>query len=206
MNKNTFRLVIGGIIILLSLFIGNNYNGERAIILRALNEYELSSPATSSPEFSTHTSSSADRVDGREENARLIRVIDGDTIRVAFPDGREETIRYIGIDAPELSHSIRKTDQCYAKEALIRNQELLSGQFLILSSEVSNRDKYGRLLRDVYSKDSNGELVFVAYQLVRGGFAVAWNYPPDSLHKEELAKAQTLAKEEGLGRWRACDK
>lgn len=34
---------------------------------------------------------------------RVTKVIDGDTIRVLLPDGYEDTIRFLGIDTPELS-------------------------------------------------------------------------------------------------------
>ncbi|NYT08141.1 MAG: hypothetical protein GKC05_07810, partial [Methanomicrobiales archaeon] len=35
--------------------------------------------------------------------ARAVRVIDGDTLRVAFPDGSQETVRIVGVDTPEVT-------------------------------------------------------------------------------------------------------
>ena len=48
-------------------------------------------------------------------NARVVEVVDGDTIVVAI-DGREESVRLIGIDTPETKHP-RKPIECYGPEA-----------------------------------------------------------------------------------------
>ena len=41
---------------------------------------------------------------GRTLQARVVRVVDGDTIEVQLSDGRREKVRYIGINTPEIHH------------------------------------------------------------------------------------------------------
>ena len=48
-------------------------------------------------------------------NATVVRVVDGDTI-VADVDGRQERVRFIGIDTPE-SVKPRSPVECFGKEA-----------------------------------------------------------------------------------------
>jgi micrococcal nuclease len=133
----------------------------------------------------------------------FIRVVDGDTIHVAI-NGKEESVRYIGINAPEITHPGRKSNQCFGEEAQKENEALLRGKEIKLIKEVSDRDRYGRLLRDVYVTQGTSSEVFVGYALVRSGFAKADVYPPDTWNAGILKEAQARAKEQGLGLWIAC--
>ncbi|HLI28233.1 MAG TPA: thermonuclease family protein, partial [Chloroflexota bacterium] len=74
--------------------------------------------------------------------ARVVRVVDGDTIIVAL-DGREARVRYIGINAPE-SVDPRRPVQCFGKEAAARNEQLVGGQRVWLEKDVSETDQYER--------------------------------------------------------------
>ncbi|MGH9174455.1 MAG: thermonuclease family protein, partial [Vicinamibacterales bacterium] len=78
----------------------------------------------------------------------VVRVVDGDTIIVAI-DGVEERLRYIGIDAPE---SVRPETpvECFGREASAENARLVEGKRVELEADISNRDRFGRLLRYVY--------------------------------------------------------
>ena len=62
----------------------------------------------------------------RELRGRVVRVTDGDTIRVALA-GRVERVRYIGIDTPE---EVRPDTpvQCYARRAAAENARLVAGR------------------------------------------------------------------------------
>src|SRR3954465_1008070 len=79
------------------------------------------------------------------DTVRVVRVVDGDTIRVALPSG-EEPVRYIGIDTPE-SVKPGSPVECFAKRASAFNGELVAGE---LVRDVEERDRYGRLLAYVY--------------------------------------------------------
>ena len=98
------------------------------------------------------------------------RVIDGDTIELAGG----EHLRYIGIDTPE-EVDPRKPVQCFATEAAERNKELVEGKDVVFYKDVSERDRYGRLLGFVYLPDGT----FVNRMLVSEGYAFSYAYPPD---------------------------
>lgn len=123
--------------------------------------------------------------------AKIERVIDGDTIKL----DTGEKVRYIGIDAPEMSPV-----ECFGKEAFARNKELLEGKEIKLEKDVSDTDKYGRLLRYVYVTKNDTE-IFVNDYLVRNGFANYSGYPPDIKHQKEFQEAEKEAKENKRGIW-----
>ena len=132
------------------------------------------------------------------EQATVTEVIDGDTIHVQLSSGAIDTVRYIGMDTPETVKPGTPV-QCYGPEASARNKQLVEGQAVELEKDVSERDRYGRLLRYVYVHG-----VMVGETLVREGFARAVAYPPDTKHQAALAAAQQAAQQEGRGLWSAC--
>lgn len=121
-------------------------------------------------------------------SAEVVSVTDGDTLRVEV-DGREEPLRLIGIDAPERG-------ACFAVEATAALRELVEGERVVLESDASDRDRYDRLLRYVHIDGTH-----VNAALVRGGFAVAKRYPPDTARAAELEVAEEAARSEGAGLW-----
>lgn len=118
-------------------------------------------------------------------------VVDGDTIKLESG----EVIRYIGIDTPETVDP-RKPVQCYGKEASAKNKELVDGKEVKLEKDVSETDKYGRLLRYVWLDD-----VLINELLVREGYAQSSSYPPDVKYQDRFIEAQRLAREENKGLW-----
>lgn len=124
----------------------------------------------------------------------MTRVVDGDTIDVLIA-GTTYRVRYIGVDTPETVDP--RTDvQCYGREASERNHRLVEGKTVLLEKDISEIDKYGRLLRYVWV---DGEMVNAA--LVRDGYAMAISYPPDVKYQELFAGLQQQAREAGLGLW-----
>ena len=122
------------------------------------------------------------------ETAAVIQVIDGDTI-VIEGDYR---VRYIGIDTPE----IRPAVEAYGGEAWQANRELVEGKEVRLERDMSETDRYGRLLRYVYVDD-----VFVNAELVRQGLAEVKSYPPDTKYQDYFEELESLARKAGLGMW-----
>ena len=106
--------------------------------------------------------------------ARVVRVVDGDTIEVQLPDGRREKVRYIGINTPGIHHPT-KGAQPGGAEAREMNRRLVEGKTVDLEFDVQQRDKYGRLLAYVRTKDGT----LVNTELVFRGFAGAATYPPN---------------------------
>lgn len=125
------------------------------------------------------------------------KVVDGDTI--ILDSGK--TVRYIGIDAPEISRG----KECFAQESTRENSNLVFGKSVRLEKDVSETDKYGRLLRYVYVLDDESKKeVFVNEYLVRMGFALASTYPPDVRYRDLFRQAESEARENTRGLWREC--
>ena len=129
-----------------------------------------------------------------ERKARVIAVVDGDTISVLISGFYERRVRYIGIDAPEMRRD------CFASEATAFNRQLVLGKDVALERDVSDTDRFGRLLRYVYLP--TGEMVNEL--LVRGGYAVARSYPPDTKYKARFEAAERQAQQASAGLWGAC--
>jgi len=126
--------------------------------------------------------------------ATVIRVIDGDTIEVSI-NGVREKVRYIGIDAPETVHP-SKPVEWMGKEASEANRRLVEGKTVYLEKDISERDKYGRLLRYVWL----GSLLVNA-ELVRLGYAKVSTYPPDVKYSDYFLKMQQEARAARRGLW-----
>ncbi|CAN5415743.1 hypothetical protein BH20CHL6_BH20CHL6_08770 [soil metagenome] len=133
------------------------------------------------------------------EEATLVRVVDGDTI-LAVVNGVEHRIRYIGIDTPE-SVTPDSPAEDFGPEASEANRQLLRGGKLVLERDVSEVDRFGRLLRYVWMRRSSGEYTFVNLELVLAGYAQAGTYPPDVRYGDVLRAAQREAREAGRGLW-----
>lgn len=123
--------------------------------------------------------------------ARVIKVFDGDTIEI---EGGQK-VRYIGIDAAE----VYPTQQCFSNESLIKNRELVLGKTVRLEKDISETDKYGRLLRFVYVGDT-----FIDDYLVRNGYAKIMTIPPDVKYQNQFLDSEKYAKENNLGLWSKC--
>jgi micrococcal nuclease len=130
--------------------------------------------------------------------AQVVRVIDGDTIVVSI-GGLNQTVRYIGVDTPETVHPTRPVE-CYGPEASIRNKALVEGQTVYLERDITETDRFGRLLRYIWL--ANGTLVNL--ELVAGGYAEVNTFPPDDKYETDYLIAQREAVELGLGMWGAC--
>lgn len=139
------------------------------------------------------------RPTGPTSDATLVRVVDGDTIRVLV-DGVEERVRYIGMDTPELEMGTGATPEPYAEAATDANRRLLAGGRLVVERDVSERDRYGRLLRDVWI-ERNGSWTLVNLALVAAGYAQVATYPPDVKYAAALRAAQRAARDAGRGLW-----
>lgn len=118
---------------------------------------------------------------------KVIKVIDGDSIVI------EDSyyVRYIGIDAPEKGEP-------YFLEATQLNKKLVEGKKIRMEKDISERDRYGRLLCYVYVND-----VFVNAEIVKLGYAYAKSYPPDIKHQQYLETLELEAKQLKRGIWKS---
>lgn len=129
----------------------------------------------------------------------VTKVIDGDTIEI---EGGEK-VRYLGVDTPETKDP-RKPVQCFGKEASNKNKELVEGKRVILEKDITDTDKYNRLLRFVFLPLEDGNRLFVNDYLIREGYAQVLTIPPDVKFGEQFLEAQRQAREQKKGLWGRC--
>jgi micrococcal nuclease len=121
-----------------------------------------------------------------EDLVVVSRIIDGDTIELE--SGKQ--VRLICIDTPERGQNFYEEASNYLSW-LVLNKEIR------LEKDVSETDKYQRLLRYVYVDDS-----FVNELMVLNGYAKAYPYSPDTKLCPLIQEAETRAKEDKLGIWK----
>ena len=132
--------------------------------------------------------------------ATVDEVVDGDTIIVAV-DGRSETVRLLGIDTPEKAGGPRPAE-CFGDEATAYASQLLPrGSTVLLSRDRESRDQYGRLLAYVFRADDQ---LFVNLAMVRGGFATALFFAPNTTFERDFERAANQARRDWQGFWPTC--
>ena len=135
-----------------------------------------------------------------EYRARVLKVIDGDTVDVDIDLGfgvwlKDERVRIMGIDTPE-SRTRDKVEKKFGLAAKARLKELL-GATPILKTQVGKggedmKGKFGRILGDFLTEDGKkcGEL------LVKEGHAVKYmGGAKEDVEKQHLKNRERLLKE-----------
>ena len=116
---------------------------------------------------------------GKTEVAQVVRVVDGDTVKLA--DGRK--VRLIGINCPE-------RDRPLYGEATRALKDLVEGQQVTLEFDAEARDKYKRVLAYLHKDD-----LFVNGEIVRLGLAYCYTWKPNTAHMDDLVRFQVSARE-----------
>lgn len=133
-----------------------------------------------------------------KQEAKVVKVIDGDTVKVMFND-KTETIRFIGINSPETVDP-RKPVECFGEKVSMVAKENLTGKTIWLETDPSqgDRDKYDRLLRYVWIDDATMDFGKV---LITTGYAYEYTY--DNPYKYQIAyrQAQEDAEQSKKGLW-----
>jgi endonuclease YncB( thermonuclease family) len=143
--------------------------------------------ATALPTVTPILTPTATPVPGERQEATVLRVVDGDTIVVDL-EGRQYSVRYIGIDTPETHHPTDGADY-WGFEASAANKSVVKeGSTVVLQRDISETDIYDRLLRYVWVGDT-----LVNAELVRMGLARVLFYEPDVLYEHEIKEAEAEA-------------
>jgi micrococcal nuclease len=146
--------------------------------------------------------SGADDTLESDVSGRIIRVVDGDTVRVRLDRPRQtRTVRYIGVDTPETVKPGEPV-QCFGKAASAFNSRLVAGRRVRLELGRERFDRYGRLLAYVFV-ERDGQL-FVNAELLRRGYARTLAIAPNTDRAARFARLARGAQRAGLGLWRAC--
>jgi micrococcal nuclease len=129
----------------------------------------------------------------------VVRFSDGDTIVVTM-NGKEETVRMIGVDTPE-THAPGTPVQCYGPAASAYTKELIGTQKVRLEAdpENQNRDRYDRLLRYVYLPDGR----LVQTELIKNGYGFSYTQFPFQ-KTDEFEALETEAETNKRGLWGNC--
>lgn len=138
-------------------------------------------------------------------------VLDGDTFQIGACGG--ESVRLLGIDAPEIAHNRSETDMCWGPEARDWTTSMLLGRSVRLEFDATCEDMYGRTLAYVYllpddvdsgSSDEADE-TFVNTEILRQGQARVFEDFDDILLREMMYTAQAAAQQANVGLWAECE-
>lgn len=132
-----------------------------------------------------------------EENTYTVTsVIDGDTFKINY-NGKQEKVRLIGVDTPESVHPDSTKNTSYGNIASNYTKSLIEAKTIKLEFDVSQTDKYGRLLAYVYLE--NGEML--NEKLLKNGFARVATYAPNVKYAEKFKALQEEARKNKIGFW-----
>jgi micrococcal nuclease len=143
---------------------------------------------------------SGEDADGLGSGGRVVRVVDGDTVKVRLAN-QTEVVRYIGVDTPE-SVKPGVPVQCFAHQASAFNRRLVAGKRVRLRLGPEHRDRYGRLLAYVFLRGRKSTLVNA--RLVEQGYARTLAIPPNTQLAVKLGALERRAKRRRLGLWGRC--
>jgi micrococcal nuclease len=138
----------------------------------------------------------------RQSSARVVAVVDGDTVRVRVRSGTEP-VRLIGIDTPE-THRRGTPVQCGGAQATARLRRLLHpGQAIVVVGDPTQdaRDRYGRRLAYVQLRSGRD----VGATQVAAGWARVYVYDQPFRRLGRYRAASARARAAGRGVYRSCD-
>lgn len=138
---------------------------------------------------------SNEKIDSSKVECKVIRVVDGDTIIIDY-NGKEERVRLIGVDTPESVHPNESKNTEDGIKTSDYTKQRLSGKTVELELDVSQRDKYGRILAYVYI---DGQMY--NKELLKIGYAKLATYPPNVKYVDEFTELQKEARENKVGLW-----
>ncbi|MFH7321582.1 thermonuclease family protein [Desulfurivibrio sp. D14AmB] len=121
--------------------------------------------------------------------ARVTNISDGDTIRVITPDGKQERIRFYGIDAPE-------SGQPYGKAATQFVESAIAAAGYKVDIVEVERDRYGRIVGMVIVDGVN-----LNREVVKAGFAWVYGQYCKKPECREWKALENKARDGKLGLW-----
>lgn len=192
-------MITAGVLVT-SLLLGGCTSEAARVTTPKTETSEVSKTSTSIDSFSKKEYFMSTPI-GKTIPANVSRVIDGDTVEVKFKNGKKETVRLLLIDTPETKHPTLPV-QPFGKEASAFAKKFFPvGAKVEVDIDVSERDKYGRLLAYLW-KDG------VMYQdaVLDAGLArVAYVYAPNTSYVDALRKTMDRAKQAKKGIWSVED-
>lgn len=145
-------------------------------------------------------------ISGVKVNAKVVRVIDGDTIEVQILSdeiknlNQIEKVRFIGINTPELNLHKKEDKEYFAQEAYEFTKKELDNRYIKLSfDDISNmRDKYNRLLCYIWVDNFLFNKI-----LIEAGYAKYYdNFDFNEKYMKLFENAEIYAKINNMGMWK----
>ena len=184
MNKKNYAFVFGALFSILSIFFFTNTESTSIS-----QELKIKDRQTASIVLSD--------INLAKNEYKVVRVVDGDTI-VLNIDGVDTYVRMIGLDTPETVDP-RKKVQCFGLEASAYLNRLLPKDYIVrIEDDItqSDKDRYGRLLRYVYTKDT-----LVNEEVIQQGYGYEYTYKKPYQFQEQFKASENYAKEGKIGLW-----
>jgi micrococcal nuclease len=129
---------------------------------------------------------------------KVVQVYDGDTIKV-IDNGKEVTIRLVGIDAPEISKKKHRPGQPFCLKA----KEYLSTLVLnkVVNIKFYGKDESGKSLGEIFAEKVN-----INIEMINAGLAEVYRgIPAQNLEITTYREAERKAKESIKGIWELRD-
>jgi micrococcal nuclease len=136
---------------------------------------------------------------GRDEEVAC--TLDGDTFHVGDCGG--ESIRMLGVDAPEIAHNDSEVAQCWGDEAAAWLDDYLTGEDVRLTFDEKCTDAYDRTLAYVWIYEGE-EAILVNEEIIRAGYARFYE-EFDVRLEARFQSAQDAAQADDLGLWAECE-
>jgi endonuclease YncB( thermonuclease family) len=137
-------------------------------------------------------------------DAVVARTLDGDT----FETTEGETIRLLGINAPEIAHPDQDVE-CWGPESADWLAEQLTDQTVKLGFDTECADMYGRTLAYVWTiGEDTGDTsddVLINVQSVREGQSRVYEDFDDIKLADFLYEAEAEARQDVVGLWGVCE-
>lgn len=196
------------IVVILTIFISSAWviahnSLDKSKVAQSQNSQETKTAQTEqssvlSETIVSQTSPAPREVPSKGKKAQVVKVVDGDTVTVSF-DGKNETIRIIGINTPETVDP-RKPVECFGQKASEHAKELLNGKSVQLEPDTTQAelDKYNRLLRYIWLED--GTVDFGA-TMIAEGLAYEYTYNTPYTYQAKYKQLQKEAEREKKGLW-----
>ena len=119
-------------------------------------------------------------------SAKVVKIIDGDTITILTNNKNGLKVRLYGIDAPEIKQNFGKTSKQYLSS-------LIAGKIVEVKS--GGQDKYGRILGIIYVENTD-----INAKMVKEGYA--WVFVK---YSKVYAIQQSRAQKNRVGLWQQKD-
>ena len=124
-------------------------------------------------------------------------VLDGDTLRIKY-QGKTQSVRLLGVDAPESTKTRYKYLECFGSEAKNYLKSLVDKKKITFQFDPSQdqKDLYDRLLAYVYLDEN-----LINQTMIENGYAKEYTYKTPYTYQSQFQQAEQSAQEQMLGLW-----